>query len=77
MPEPKFYYVCPAPIGNWLLHAKGCGDMSATVGRIFIGTMYTSGQALSVARIHQPATSSCSRCSALPTSLPQPSVGTY
>lgn len=63
MLKPSFYYLLKNAInGNWVIHQAGCVNLPADVNRIFLGSLYTKGQAVTVAKIHHPDATQCPLC---------------
>ena len=61
--EPSFYcYATPTKTGGVTLHLKGCSFLSAASSRIFLGSVYKSYQAVSLARRHSQDVSLCPYC---------------
>lgn len=46
-----YYYASPSEHGYWEIHQKGCPKLSEGNFKIFLGSLYTSGQAITVARV--------------------------
>ncbi|MGB9096956.1 hypothetical protein [Erwinia sp.] len=46
----KYYYLIMAENGVWILHLRGCDKLSGSKEKIFLGTLYTSRQAIGVAK---------------------------
>lgn len=62
MLEPCYFYLCPDPDDGWILHKKGCYVLEFEEEKLFIGSLYTAQQALTVARIRCSPVVYCSDC---------------
>lgn len=51
MGKPIYYYVIPVDSEFWELHHKGCPVLNNSESKIFLGTLYSRGQAMTVARV--------------------------
>lgn len=62
MNQPIYYYLCPEATGGATLHKKGCFILQHGDPRIFLGTIYTLNQAISLAKRHRPSVHLCRYC---------------
>ncbi|QDY43845.1 hypothetical protein D8B20_18100 (plasmid) [Candidatus Pantoea soli] len=62
MLKSHYFYLCPDADGSWVLHKKGCSVLTGKREKRFIGSLYTTHQALAVARVHQTRVICCSDC---------------
>jgi len=62
MLKASYYYLCPRPMGGWILHKEGCVNLSKNDKRVFIGSLYTRQQALAVAKVHHANAILCNAC---------------
>ncbi|MXP48924.1 hypothetical protein FD733_04270 [Pantoea sp. Eser] len=62
MLKASYYYLCPRPMGGWILHKEGCVNLLKSDKRVFIGSLYARQQALTVAKIHHANATMCSVC---------------
>ena len=63
MLEAKKYYVCFHHESGILMHREGCKLLPKTPeSRIFIGTLYTPQQAMTVALVHHSNSERCLEC---------------
>jgi len=61
--EPSYYcYLTPTSSGGAMLHMKGCAKLDNKDSRIFLGSVYISYQALSLARRYTLDVSMCPYC---------------
>lgn len=61
--EPSYYcYLVSTISGAAMLHMKGCAKLDKKVPRIFLGSVYKSYQALSLARRLTQDVSACPYC---------------
>lgn len=50
MKVPVYYYLLQSGTGKWLIHRRGCEMLTGSPGKIFLGTVYSTRQAVGVAR---------------------------
>lgn len=62
MDTPFYFYLVPASSGKATLHIKGCSVLNHHRDRIFLGSLYRTHQALSLARRHSPDVLVCPFC---------------
>ncbi|MGB9098840.1 hypothetical protein [Erwinia sp.] len=61
MTTAAFYYLL-SKNKEWVLHKKGCDEFIRSNFKIFIGTLYTDGQAIGTAKRHVNIFSLCQDC---------------
>lgn len=59
---PKYYYLIKDVNNKWVLHRRGCDNFLASKEKIFLGTIYTSYQALGFAKQRVAEFSICKFC---------------
>lgn len=57
----EFYYLM-SKNHDWVLHKRGCEDFVKFNIRIFLGSLYTDGQAIGTAKRHINVFSLCHMC---------------
>lgn len=55
-------YVSPVSSGVFRFHVKGCSQLEDETTRIFLGSVYKSYQAISLAKRYSPNVSACPCC---------------
>ncbi len=65
MERPYFCYLVLSSSGGATLHQKGCSHLEKGSSRIFLGSVYKSYQAMSLARRHCPDVAQCPDCMAI------------
>ncbi len=62
MLQSAYYYLCPDSETRGELHKQGCFMLSEARERIFLGSVYTRYQAVSLARKYRTAVYVCPHC---------------
>jgi hypothetical protein len=56
------YYYLVSSLNAWVLHKKGCEQVTAAKFRVFLGSIYTDFQASGIAQQRVPEFSLCEDC---------------